>query len=72
MPVDTHQGSEPCKLLHIATVDLDPGAVRTLERLGWLKGAKPTSQMDVNEACTLLVLARPGGRLQFKRIAPAG
>ena len=55
MPVDAQQGGKPCHLFHIATVDLDPGAVQTLERLGWLDKAKLASQMDVNEACTLLV-----------------
>lgn len=55
MPVDEGRRSEPCKLFHIAMVDLDPGAIETLERLGWLDNAALASQMDVNEACSRLV-----------------
>ena len=55
MPVDANQGGVPCHLFHIAVVDLDPGAIQTLGRLGWLDNAKDASQMDVNEACSLLV-----------------
>jgi hypothetical protein len=55
MPSDAHQGNNFCNLFHIAVVDLDPGAIQNLKRLGWLADAKAASQMDVNEACTLLV-----------------